>query len=76
MREDEGILTVTVERYGDIEGRIVAIVATHPTEGTAKGNFKPFMGDNLCNKSLDSLYGFTTNTPSRYGTPKCCNYNM
>ena len=37
MREDEGILTVTVERYGDTEDHIVALIATHPTEGTANG---------------------------------------
>ena len=37
VREDEGILTVTVERYGDTEGHIVALIATHPTEGTANG---------------------------------------
>ena len=45
VREDEGILTVTVERYGDTEGHIVALIATHPTEGTANGNFKPCIGD-------------------------------
>ena len=45
MREDEGILTVSVERYGNTEGHIVAIIATHPTEGTANGNFKLCMGD-------------------------------
>ena len=40
MTEDEGILTVTVERYGDTEGHIVALIATSPTEGTANGKFK------------------------------------
>ena len=38
VREDEGILTVTVERYDDTEGHIVVLIATHPTEGTANGN--------------------------------------
>ena len=37
VREDQGILTVTIERYGDTEGQIVALIATHPTEGTADG---------------------------------------
>ena len=40
VREDVGVLTVTVERYGDTEGHIVALIATHPTEGTANGKFK------------------------------------
>ena len=43
MREGEGILAVTVERYGDTEGHIVALIATHPTEGTANGKYKPYM---------------------------------
>ena len=48
VRVDEGILTVTVERYSDTEGHIVAVIDTHPTEGTANGNFKPCMGDHNC----------------------------
>ena len=35
-----GVLTITVERYGDTEGHIVALIATHPTEGTANGKFR------------------------------------
>ena len=61
MREDEGILTVTVERYmyDDTEGHIVVLIATSPMKGTANGNFKPCMDDhynilmNLCNKGVD-----------------------
>ena len=44
VREDEGILTVTVERYGDIEGHIVAVIATDPIEGTANGNLSCVWG--------------------------------
>ena len=42
VREDEGILTVTVERYGDIKGHIVAVIDTHSTKGTANGEFNYF----------------------------------
>ena len=37
VREDEGVLTVWVERSGDSESHVVIHIATHPSEGTATG---------------------------------------
>ena len=37
VREDEGVLTVSVERSGTIEGRVLVLIATCHTEGTATG---------------------------------------
>ena len=37
VREDEGLLTVSVERYGNTESGIVVLIANHPTLGTATG---------------------------------------
>ena len=36
-REDEEVLTVSVERSGDIYSHFIVVVATHPSEGTANG---------------------------------------
>ena len=38
VREDEEVLTVSVERSGDSDSHVmVHIAATHPSEGTATG---------------------------------------
>ena len=37
VREDEGVLTVSVERSGTTEGHVLVLIATRPTEGTATG---------------------------------------
>ena len=37
VREDEEVLTVSVERSGDSDSHVVVLIATHPTEGTATG---------------------------------------
>ena len=36
-REDEEVLTVSVERSGDSDSHVVVHVATHSSEGTATG---------------------------------------
>jgi hypothetical protein len=35
VREDEEVLTVSVERSGDSDSHVMVHIATHPTEGTA-----------------------------------------
>ena len=37
VREDEEVLTVTVERSGDSDSHVMVHIATHPSEGTATG---------------------------------------
>ena len=37
VREDEEILTVSVEKFGDKDFNAVVLIATHPSEGTATG---------------------------------------
>ena len=37
MREDEEVLTVSVEGSGDSDSHVVVLIATHPSEGTATG---------------------------------------
>ena len=37
VREDEEVLTVTVERSGDSDSHVTVRIATHPSEGTATG---------------------------------------
>ena len=37
VREDEEVLTVTVERSGDSDSHVMVLIATHPSEGTATG---------------------------------------
>ena len=39
VREDEGVLTVCVERSGDSDSHVVVLIATHPSEGTATGKY-------------------------------------
>ena len=42
VRDDEGTLTVTVERFSDPESYIGVLIATHPTDGTATGMLMNF----------------------------------
>ena len=37
VREDEEVLTVSVERSGDSDSHVMVLIATHPSEGTATG---------------------------------------
>ena len=37
VREDEGVLTVSVRRSGDSNLYVLVLIATHPSEGTATG---------------------------------------
>ena len=37
VREDEEVLTVSVERSGDSDSHVMVHIATHPSEGTATG---------------------------------------
>ena len=37
VREDEQVLTVSVERSGDSDSPVMVHIATHPSEGTATG---------------------------------------
>ena len=37
VREDEGVLTVSVRRSGDTDSHDVVHIAPHPSEGTATG---------------------------------------
>ena len=37
VREDEEVLTVSVERSGDCDSHVMVLIATHPSEGTATG---------------------------------------
>ena len=37
VKEDENVLTVSVERSGDSDSHVMVLIATHPSEGTAKG---------------------------------------
>ena len=39
VREDEEVLTVSVERSGDSDSHVMVHIATHPTEGTATGQY-------------------------------------
>ena len=40
VREDEEVLTVSVERSGDSDSHIMVLIATHPSEGTATGTLQ------------------------------------
>ena len=37
VREDEEVLTVSVEKSGDSDSHVMVLIATHPSEGTATG---------------------------------------
>ena len=37
--EDDKVLTVSVERSGDSDSHVVVNITTHPSEGTATGQY-------------------------------------
>ena len=39
VREDEEVLTVSVERSGDSDLHVTVHITTHPSEGTATGQY-------------------------------------
>ena len=39
VREDEEVLTVSIEKPGDRDLHVMVLIATHPSEGTATGKY-------------------------------------
>ena len=61
VREDEEVLTVTVERSGDSGSHVMVLIATHPTEGTATGQCIVYVYyNNLCHDFLFSITCLTS----------------